>query len=208
MKCIRVDRIELAPDARIWTAQPVTAIDMVATPPGLQPTAYIQNSWADRPYGRITPLRVAAIHDGEMLAIRLSWKPVGGGNPDFPDAAAIALPVSGDPVLGLMGAPDAPIHLLRWQTHHDGGELIRSILAEGIGSTRPGPEIKRRVGVRRHDGLIDIVIARTLGQGAGAAPLLAGKTTKIGFAVWDGGNEERAGIKAFSGDWIDLALDA
>ena len=40
------------------------------------------------------------------------------------------------------------------------------------------------------------------------APLAAGKSTGIGFAVWRGSNDERAGIKAFSIDWAELALEA
>ena len=53
-----------------------------------------------------------------------------------------------------------------------------------------------------------VVFTRVLGHGAGVAPLLAGKKTGIGFALWRGANDERAGIKAFSIDWTELALDA
>jgi hypothetical protein len=47
-----------------------------------------------------------------------------------------------------------------------------------------------------------------LGLGDDVAPLVAGEKTGIGFALWEGANEERAGIKAFSVDWLDLTLDA
>ena len=36
----------------------------------------------------------------------------------------------------------------------------------------------------------------------------AGRSTSFGVAVWEGGRGERAGIKAFSGDWRELALQA
>jgi DMSO reductase family type II enzyme heme b subunit len=52
------------------------------------------------------------------------------------------------------------------------------------------------------------VISRPLGIGKDIAPLAAGKKTGIGFAVWRGANDERAGIKAFSIDWVELTLDA
>ncbi len=35
-----------------------------------------------------------------------------------------------------------------------------------------------------------------------------GATTGFGVAMWDGANSERGGIKAFSGDWRELVLDA
>jgi DMSO reductase family type II enzyme heme b subunit len=40
------------------------------------------------------------------------------------------------------------------------------------------------------------------------AQLAAGQTTGFAVAVWEGGNGERAGIKAFSGEWRELALAA
>jgi DMSO reductase family type II enzyme heme b subunit len=48
---------------------------------------------------------------------------------------------------------------------------------------------------------------RTLAGGAEAATLTPGQATQIGFAVWNGSNDERAGLKAVSEDWIPLTLD-
>jgi len=208
MKCKRIHRMELAPDAAIWSGAEKKSVEMMATPLAMQPTAYIQKSWADKPYGRIAPIEVAALHDGALFAVRVSWEPLGGGNKDFPDAVAIAMPVLGNPPLALMGTPEEPIHILHWQASKDGKETLRSVVATGIGGSRPGPDIKRQVAVKREGGRIHVVAARALGTGGGAAPVTAGGKARIGFAVWNGGNEERAGIKAFSIDWIDLALDA
>jgi DMSO reductase family type II enzyme heme b subunit len=38
--------------------------------------------------------------------------------------------------------------------------------------------------------------------------LTPGTASKVAFAVWQGGNQERAGIKAFSPDWQELQIDA
>jgi len=38
------------------------------------------------------------------------------------------------------------------------------------------------------------------------APLRPGETTGFAVAVWEGGHEERGGIKSFSGDWRELRL--
>lgn len=208
MKCTRVQRLDpyLAPASSDWTALPQEEVRLVAAPLAMQPTAYVRNAWAGKPYGETTPLRVASVHDGHTFALRLSWTGVAPAGHDFPDAIAAAFPVRGNPPLVTMGAPDAPIHILRWQADR---KALRSILATGIGSSRPGPELAYGVEAASDDGTWHVVLTRPLGTGAeDLAPLAAGTTTRIGFAVWRGGNDERAGIKAYSIDWAELALDA
>jgi len=186
-------------------------IGLMPTPLQMQPTEYIRASWESRKYGQTPKLEVASVHDGEMWALHASWhgnSPTPGGSVDplsiFPDAFAIALPVRNNPVLALMGSKDAPIHYLRWSA--DKKELV-SMLATGIGLSLPGPELKRSAQAVMQGTAWHVVIARTLGEGKDVAPLAAGKKTAVGFALWRGSNEERAGIKAFSIDWTELALD-
>jgi DMSO reductase family type II enzyme heme b subunit len=171
----------------------------------MQPTEYIRKSWEGKAYGETTAIRVSSIHDGQAWALRATWAGVSPAGKDFPDALAIALPVQGKPVLMMMGAPEAPIHYLRWQANKDGA---RSLLATGIGQSRPGPDIKCGAQAKADGNTWSVVVSRALGSGKDVAPLLAGKKTGIGFALWHGGNDERAGIKAFSVDWAELALDA
>jgi complex iron-sulfur molybdoenzyme family reductase subunit gamma len=140
-----------------------------------------------------------------MWALRATWKGSDAGVTEFPDAMAIALPVRNFPVLALMGSKDAPIHYLRWIAGEDG---VRSVLSTGIGESRPGPELKRAAQARADGAMRQVVVARALGGGREVAPLLAGTKTAIGFAVWNGANEERAGLKAFSVDWIPLEMEA
>lgn len=208
MRCKRVPTVSVTPDAAQWAQSESKTIDMIATPLAMQPTGYIIKSWTDKPYGRITKLNAAAVHDGSTFAIRLSWEvppPTEKGG-DFPPAVAFALPVKAVPPLVLMGTAEAPMHILRWQGGRHTG--VRSIIAKGIGTSDHAPDVGQKGAVKQEGNRYTVVIARALGAGAGAAPLKPGSSTKIGFAAWDGGNEERAGIKSFSVDWIDLALDA
>jgi DMSO reductase family type II enzyme heme b subunit len=46
------------------------------------------------------------------------------------------------------------------------------------------------------------------GSPKGTIALTPGTSSKIAFAVWQGGAQERAGLKAFSADWQELELDA
>ena len=116
MQSHRVKSIKpfLTPEPKIWAPVEGQDIPLAPTPLGMQPTEYIRRSWEAKKYGEVSSLRAASVHDGETWAIRASWRGVSPGGTDFRDALAVALPVSGKPVLILMGAPDAPIHYLRW----------------------------------------------------------------------------------------------
>lgn len=195
----------LNPASASWKRIKPADISLIPAPLGLQPTEYIRKSWEGRAYGKATRIEVATVHDGQTWAIRASWKGVSPGGRDFPDALAVALPVTGKPILALMGAPDAPIHIVRWAANKDGAQ---SLLATGIGQSRPGAVIKCTAQAKPDGDIWTVVISRPLGIGKDVAPLVAGKQTGIGFALWSGGNDERAGIKAFSTDWVELTLDA
>lgn len=207
MKSIRVASAQAyaKPDADVWSQVKQEDVALIPTPLVMQPTEYIRKSWEGKSYGETKQIKVASVHDGATWAIRVTWSGVSPAGKDFPDALAVALPVHGKPALALMGAPDAPIHMLRWQANKDG---VRSVLATGIGQSKPGPELKRDAQAKADGDTWSLVISRALGSGKEVAPLAAGKKTGIGFALWHGGNDERAGIKAFSIDWAELALDA
>lgn len=207
MKSKRVANIKdyLSPTGPAWGKLAEEEIPLVPTPLGMQPTEYIRKSWEGKSYGNAKSLHVASVHDGSTWAIRASWNGVSPAGKDFPDALALAFPVSGKPVLALMGAADAPIHYLRWAANKEG---VMSLIATGIGLSRPGTVIKSSAHSQATGDRWSVVITRALGTGKDVAPLTSGKKTQIGFAVWNGGNDERAGIKAFSIDWAELALDA
>ena len=212
MRSLRVSSIKeyLRPMFTGWNSIKADQVPLMATPLAMQPTGYIRNSWEGKPYGSTPMLAVTSVHDGHAWAIRVSWKGVSAiatvpGSTDFPDALAVALPVSGNPALVMMGAPDAPIHILRWAANKSG---VRSVLATGIGQSAPGPELSCNATAVAVDDIRSVVISRVLGTGPHIAPLLAGHQTGVGFALWCGANQERAGIKAFSIDWAKLTLDA
>ena len=207
MKSYRVDAIKnyLPPGSAYWAKVPAVLVDMMPTPLQMQPTEYIRNSWANKEYGKTAKIEVKCVHDDETWALRATWEGSGAGVTDFPDSIAIALPVRNNPVLIQMGSKDAPIHYLRWRADKEG---ILSQLATGIGQSDTGPDVKRSAQVVAEGNTWHVVIARALGTGRDIAPLEAGKKTGIGFALWRGANDERAGIKAISIDWSPLELQA
>lgn len=207
MKSHRVSKVGdyLSPSAAGWKSVEPTRVALAPTPLPMQPTEYIQKSWEGKPYGQTPHVDVAVVNDSHDIALRMTWSGVSPAGKDFPDGLALAFPIRGEPVLALMGSADAPIHLLRWSA---GKEGVRSILSLGIGTTQPSAAIKCSAKAVAESDTWSLVISRPLGTGKDLAPLVAGKPSKVGFAVWRGGNDERAGIKAFSIDWTALVLAA
>lgn len=206
MKSSKVSSIEdyRDPLAKVWIKHQAQNVPMMPTPMGMQPTAYIRNSRADKPHGKVSAIDVKSVNDGETLAMILTWEGVSPEGGDFPDAVAIAFPIKGNPALVLMGSKDDPIHILHWKAHKG----VRSMVANGIGLSDKGPEFKISSKAVEDGKRWTVVITRPLGVGAGVAPVVPGKETKVGFALWSGANDERAGLKAFSIDWIPLSVEA
>ncbi len=198
----------LDPLSSDWDRAPESRLELVPTPLGLQPNGYIVAKWQDRDYGALEDAGFASVHDGRRILLRLTWRDGAedrGRGEGFPDGAALAFPVKGDPVLAEMGSPEAPVHALHWRARDD---ETRSVLATGIGTSRLGPEVGAAARSRWRDGVWHLVLSRALEETKDAAALRPGAATRIGLAVWNGRNQERAGLKAMTPDWTDLVLEA
>jgi DMSO reductase family type II enzyme heme b subunit len=202
----------LDPDSRAWRAAGAESLRLIGTPVGLQPTAAIRAAWTGKSIGAVDRVTVAAVHDGEALAFRLEWDDATenrelADNTSFPDAAAVLLPSTADASVMTMGAPGAAVNAWYWRADESGSG--RHVSAEGLGTSRTlDVELVRGAGVWK-DGRWRVVIARALRVATGdpVAQLTPGERTRIAVAVWEGGHGERAGIKAFSGDWQGLELE-
>jgi complex iron-sulfur molybdoenzyme family reductase subunit gamma len=199
-------------DAAPWASAPAETLSLMGTPVGLQPTAAIRASWTGKKIGAVERVEVAALHTGRNLAFRLEWADATENRDltettSFPDAAAVLLPSTPEATVMTMGAPGAAVNAWYWRADAD---ACRHIVAEGLGTTRTvDVELVRGRGVWK-GGRWRVVIVRALriDTKEPVAQLEVGAETGFGVAVWDGANGERAGIKAFSGDWQELVLDA
>lgn len=203
----------LDPDAKPWQSAKPELLSLTGTPAGLQPTAAIRVAWTGKAIGAVSEVAVSAIHDGKVLAFRLEWEDPSedatlDDNTSFPDAAAIALPASEDAPLVLMGAPGAPVNAWYWRA--DEPEAARQIAAEGLGTSRTLDTSVVRARGAWKEGRWRVVIARPMQVTGdpGAASLAPGTETGFGVAIWEGSHAERGGIKAFSGDWLPLDIQA
>ena len=200
----------LDPEGRPWKGVRPVSVPLLGTPLGMQPTEAVRVSWSAKKIGAVERVAVAAAHQGEFLAFRLEWRDatesrVVGDTTSFPDAAAILLPSTPTSSAVTMGAPGAAVNAWYWRADEEHG---RHVVAEGIGTSRTlDLALVRGRGVWK-EGRWRVVVARALRVATGepVAQLRPGERTGFAVAVWEGSSGERAGLKAFSGDWRELRL--
>lgn len=204
----------LNPQAAVWAQAEELAIDMLPTPIDLQPTDYIQKTYADRPYGLVTPIKVRCLHNGDAMFIRIEWEEP---NPStelndvnaFADGCGVLFPVAGDAIITEMGSVSQPVNAWHWRADYN--DKPNSVTSTGRGTSvryTTNPLVARSIW---KDGKWQVVMGRPF---VVAEPhrrmieLKPGVTVKAGFAVWRGANQERGGIKAYSPAWSDLNIEA
>jgi len=201
----------LEPEGSSWRGARSERIVLTGTPLGLQPTDAIRVAWAKKKIGAIGAVQLAARHDGRVLAVRLEWSDADEtrevrDTTVFPDAAAVVFPAAPNAPMVTMGAPGLPVNAWYWRA--DESDHGRDVVAEGIGTSRTVDRELVRTSAVWKEGRWRVVIARAL-RVEGSEPvaqLEPGTAAQIGVAIWEGGHGERAGIKAFSGDWQALSL--
>ena len=194
-----------------WRSQTAESVQLIGTPAGLQPTEALRVSYTGKAVGATPSVLVSAIHNGDVLAFRLEWEDPHEDNElldndSFPDAAAIALPTAEGAPLVLMGAAGMAVNAWYWRA--DEADRARHVTAEGLGTSRTlDVDLVKARGAWK-EGRWRVVIARALNVAvAGAAQITPGSDTGFGVAVWEGNHKERAGVKAFSGDWKPITID-
>lgn len=210
---VDIDAAQLGdPDAAVWGGAKAAAVSLVQAPAAMQPTRYIAAKWQNRPYGQAKSLAVKALRNAEQIAFRLEWPAKTKNdrrieNTDFPDAVAMLFPLSEQSPL-IMGGEGAPVSLWYWRADHPA--RARNDVASGIGTSQVLDAESVAAQARHRDGHWAVVMRRALRPTApmdGIVEFTGGQALRASFAVWDGGNLERAGIKAFSPSWLEMTLE-
>ncbi len=200
----------LDPDASEWSSAPEETVALAGTSAGAQPNRYLRNALKGRSIGAVGEVRVRAAHDGQSVYFRLEWRDpredrvhVEGG---YPDAAAVLFPLNGEAPLETMGSDGKPVNAWFWRP--DIEEEPQNLTAKGLGTVTPAPGSGLESRSARSDGAWKVVLARPLAANGTSVKLAPGASTSIAVAVWDGGSDERGGVKAFSKAWRDLQVEA
>ena len=152
-----------------------------------------------------------AVHIGERVFFHLSW--VDDTNDDairdtnqFADAAAVLFPAYGDAPLQSMGSPKSPVNAWYWRPDL---EAPFNITAQGTGTTVRNQDDELVARGEHRQRSWNLVIRRRLDSDKfGYVRLDPGTTRKVAFAVWQGSNQERGGLKSVTLDWEPLEIEA
>lgn len=185
------------PASAAWSGADSATISLAPVPLDAQPTEYIRTKWADVSYGNVSEVTVAAAHDGSQAWVRLEWADSSEPNTEFPDSAAVYFPADGDAPAATIGADGSPVNLWFWR---DGAAEGRDLTATGPGRFRPRADGAVGVAAALEGGRWSVVLSHSIGDLREAG--------RLGVAVWDGSNEERAGIGAATPEWVSLTIES
>jgi DMSO reductase family type II enzyme heme b subunit len=203
----------LDPLAALWRQAEEEVVDLIPTPAHLLNSEYIQAIWPDRDYGRVSEVRVRALHNGDSLFFRLEWQIDQSAREIsdigvFTDGVGILWPIAGDAPITEMGTASQPVNPWLWRA--DLGDKPYSVTAVGRGTTQRNVDNPLMSKSRLEGGTWRVVMGRPFqveNPHRRTMELAPGMTTKAGFAVWEGANNDRASVKAYSPAWHELTIE-
>ena len=202
------------PEAGLWRGLETRLFYMAPTPLNGNPAIKKISPFLEKStdHGSVKELSVAGVHNGDSLALLLSWPSERNDEiadlDQFVDGVAVMFPLTPNASAVTMGSSGDPVNAWYWRANLDG--VAFEVLAEGYGtSARQQGEGKSQViaGAVHREGRRHVVLSRPMNIGSGRAHFVAGQTARMAFCVWDGGNRERAGRKSFSGDFVPVTLE-
>lgn len=178
-----------------------TTVTLIAPPTAMQPGGYIATAYADRsqPGTSRADLEVQESTAGWTVALR--WRAPQAvidatDNPrQFIDGAALFAPTVKDAPWISMGTAQMPLEGVLWRA--DRAQPLR-VSAQGLGS------------VQRAEAPAGWTTTASYANGTWQVtftlPAFAAlaATRQLGFAVWQGAQSERAGLKSVTPGWINL----
>ncbi|HCT40327.1 MAG TPA: hypothetical protein DF427_03950 [Moraxellaceae bacterium] len=178
-------------------------IEMMAAPTAMQPGGYVLAAYADHTVPATPQVQLEAERaTGRGFRVTLRWpcatavRQVDDNPTLFPDACALLVPVADDSQWITMGAPGKPVQGVLWRA--DRQELYR-MHAEGLGTMqRQAPPLGWTVVPEWRQGFWQVVLQLP------CWPELE-RAGRVGVAVWQGAQRERAGLKSVSTDWVGLS---
>ncbi|MDK1024306.1 MAG: hypothetical protein QGD92_08765 [Gammaproteobacteria bacterium] len=177
------------PSSAVWSDLTSETVSLSPVPLEAQPNEYIRVSRAAKPYGATGEAVASAVKNGEQLFVRLEWQDDASPNTEFADAAAI-LTGKGDEIQTL-GSEDAPVGFWYWASDR---EQSLSLISRGPGVVRNNADVVTSASASLDGGRWAVVLA---------GPSSEVTDNQIGVAIWNGSNDERAGLAAVSG-WLPL----
>ena len=192
----------------VWANADKKSVPLIPTPLNGNPAIKKISPFIEKStdHGTVHALSVAAAHNRNIVAVHLSWQSEKHDTmadlDQFVDGVAVMFPLTAQASAFTMGSDDDPVNAWYWKANLD--DRAFDVVAHGYGTSQRHPESAQPIScsAAHVDQKWHVVLSRALGTPDGRASLLPGNPTRVSFAVWDGGNRERAGRKSFSGDFV------
>lgn len=199
-----------------WKSSAKMMVATTATPLANQPSPYIKGVYDENKIGAVKELKVSAVHNKENIFFYFEWasatpnREIGDINV-FPDGLGVLFPFKEIEKTQIkeMGSKDYPTNSWYWRPDFD--EKPKNQVAHGLSTSIYTEKSSVKSHSSWNNSTWRLVVSRPLkvsGKGEESVQLSPGGTIGIGFAVWEGSNGERGGVKAFSKEWRELVLEA
>lgn len=199
-----------------WKSSSKMTVATTATPLANQPSPYIKGVYDENKIGAVKELKVATVHNKKNIFFYFEWASASpnteiGDINVFPDGLGVLFPFKDIEKTQIkeMGSKEYPTNSWYWRP--DFKEKPKNQVAHGLSTS----EYTKKSSVTSHSGWNSktwrLVMTRPLsvsGKDEESVQLKPGGKIGVGFAVWEGSNGERGGVKAFSKEWRELVLDA
>lgn len=202
----------LDPAANPWSEAEATQLSLQPTPVGMQPSEYITSTVKQSEIGAIGQVEVRALTNGSQLFFRLAWQdPTQNADSDqpnrFADGAAILFPFGDDAPIVSMGNAQQPVNQWHWRADFPNP---LNVTTAGLGTTYRTPESFVEAQARWGNGQWAVVLARPLetSDPDNHVAFSTSQPIKAAFCVWDGDNQERAGLKSYTPSWTQFTWEA
>ena len=191
-----------SPNSKAWRDAREYQMDLGLAPP-VHPSINLRHDPATAPMR----IYLRAASDGTRLYLRLRWpdatRDAAVGRSDFADAAAVQFALeAGEATSFMMGAPNGPVNIWYWQA---GNDEAQNLAAGGFGSTtRLEPGGLGVSSLYRDKGEWVVVFSRPLSQEGEHDVQLENLQANMAFALWQGEDGQRDGLKHVSMGWVSL----
>ncbi len=201
MELKTVGESPLNPSSSVWSEVSKEVIKLKPVPVDAQPNQYIRNAYKDTPYGNVGEVSLSVAEHDNQVFVRLEWDDSNEPNIEFQDAAGVFFPESGSSESPeTIGTKSNPVRLWMWKNRTE----LQSGLSNSTDLISSGPGVFHPV-----EGSQSVNAEANLSNGKWSVVISGGKnivegSRKLGIVVWDGSNNERAGIGAVSSNWIEI----
>jgi len=208
MRALKTDADLSNPENEAWRDAQEYSMEL-----GMAPPVHQSVNLRYDPTAPAIPVFLRAATDGTKLYLRMRWtdssENTATSRTDFADGAAVQFALGdatadGSPSTSfMMGAADGPVNIWYWKA---GQAETQNLAAGGFGSTtRLEPAGLASSSVYRSGGEWVVVFSRPLGQSGEYQVQLDKGQASMAFALWQGDQKQRDGLKHVSMGWVSLA---